>query len=353
LTVSAATITGPDASKFGMVGDSCTQAPVPAGGSCVATMSFAPGQDYADATAAITFSDDSASGAHTVALAATVRPGHTSWDTVGDAGDTLLGPHFFDATPATARFSVAGTSNRITAQISLSTQYGTESPLVTLTVPAGQSLAAGDYPATTSAGSTSGPGLSVVGSGSGCASQVGSFHLDEVAFDPDTGELTALALTFVDRCSTSVPAAYGSIAWQATDPAPERAGPGSSTDTVAPGAPIVTRDRGGLGTVQLYWTNPADADFNRTIVRESVGITPPVRLTSGVLVYSGSNRNNATITGLTPGLSYSFTLWSVDSRGNLSAATHVVMHGTITVLATPRVAPTRCRWLLPAGSSTS
>jgi hypothetical protein len=337
LTVSAAAITGADAAKFQIVTDSCTQAPIPSGGSCVATLSFAPGQDSASAAAALTFTDDSVIGSHTVPLTATVRPGHTSWDLVGDAADTLLGPHYIQGTPSTMGFDAGGTSNSVSTRITTKTPYGSDVTYVTtFTMPTGQSLAVGDYPSATTAGSTSGPGLSF-GNPYPCGSETGSFHIDEITFDPDSGLLTALAVSFVAHCGTDVAAAYGSIAWQATDPAPERAGPGSPTDTVAPGAPSVVPDKGVLSSVHLSWSNPADADFDRTIVREAVGTTPPARLVSGVGVYTGRN-STVTITGLKPGLSYSYTLWSVDSRGNLSTPTHYIMHGTVTLLSVP-IAP--------------
>jgi hypothetical protein len=234
-------------------------------------------------------------------------------------------------------FDAGGTSHSVTARITTTTPYGSNVTYVTtLTMPAGESLAVGDYPSSTTAGSTSGPGLSF-GAPYPCGSETGSFRIDEISFDPDGGQLTALAVSFVAHCGTDVAAAYGSIAWQATNPAPERSGPGSPTDNVAPGAPTTPQGKNVLASVRLSWGNPADADFDRTIVRQAVGVTAPARLVSGTSVYVGRG-NTVTITGLKPGLSYSYTLWSVDSQGNLSKPAHVFMHGTVTLLSVP-VAP--------------
>jgi len=349
LAVSAVTIGGADAAKFKLLGNSCVAAPVQAGSACLARIAFTPGEDRAAAAASVVFTDDS-TGPHSVALSATVQPGYTSWDMAGDRDDTVLGPLSVEGTPsATDTIAAYGTPNSVTVRIVAPRPYPYEqgTSLARFTVPDGQALAPGDYSNAADAGSTAGPGVNLDYTWSQCPGdpQHGSFHIDELTFDSDSGGLTALAVTFETHCGSNPAAAYGSIAWHATNPAAERAGPGSSSDTSGPGTPANARGGGGVkvGYVHLWWLNPPDIDWERTVIREAVGTTPPASPTSGTLVYSGRG-SAATLTGRIPGRSYSYSIWGVDTRGNWSVPAHASVHGTVTILALPKAAPYGVYW---------
>ncbi|MFD2562583.1 polysaccharide lyase family 7 protein [Aquimarina rubra] len=90
---------------------------------------------------------------------------------------------------------------------------------------------------------------------------------------------------------------------------------GNQEDTTPPGPISGLSATAGDGTVSLSWNNPGDADFNN------------VRITyaGGNATTSGESR---TISGLTNGTSYTFTLVAVDNAGNTSSSR--------TIIATPQ-----------------
>ncbi|WP_298540578.1 polysaccharide lyase family 7 protein [uncultured Aquimarina sp.] len=85
---------------------------------------------------------------------------------------------------------------------------------------------------------------------------------------------------------------------------------GNPGDTTPTGPVSELNATAGNGFVALNWNNPGDADFNN------------VRITynGGNVTTSGENR---TISGLTNGTSYTFTLVAVDNAGNISSSKSV------------------------------
>ncbi|MDH7445802.1 polysaccharide lyase family 7 protein [Aquimarina sp. 2201CG14-23] len=81
-------------------------------------------------------------------------------------------------------------------------------------------------------------------------------------------------------------------------------------DTTPPGAVSNLRANAGNGSVSLSWDNPNDADFS------NVSIT----YTGGSTTATGENK---TISGLTNGTSYTFTVVAKDDSGNTSSSKSV------------------------------
>ncbi|REK77831.1 hypothetical protein DX130_03885 [Paenibacillus paeoniae] len=95
-------------------------------------------------------------------------------------------------------------------------------------------------------------------------------------------------------------------------------GPGTGGDTIAPSAPSALVSTGATSsTISLSWGASTD----------NVGVT-------GYTVYYGSSSVNvtgttATISGLSPNTSYTFTVKARDAAGNLSAASNTLQASTI------------------------
>ncbi len=85
---------------------------------------------------------------------------------------------------------------------------------------------------------------------------------------------------------------------------------GGSGDTTPPGPVTGLSASAGDGSVSLSWSNPGDSDFSHVIIS-----------------YSGGNINTSsqsrTITGLTNGTSYTFTVTAYDNAGNASSGSAV------------------------------
>ncbi len=87
-----------------------------------------------------------------------------------------------------------------------------------------------------------------------------------------------------------------------------------TADSTPPDVVVLTATAQANGSVQVTWTDPANADFSHILLSwTSVGgtTTPPLTITSEV--------ETATINGLTDGTEYTFTAKSVDAAGNQSA----------------------------------
>jgi hypothetical protein len=92
-------------------------------------------------------------------------------------------------------------------------------------------------------------------------------------------------------------------------------------DTMSPASVSGLSGTPGNGQVTLTWTDPADADLDHVEITFTPGGTSPVSVLKGT--------QTKTITGLTNGTSYTFTVKAVDTAGNES--------GGETTTATPFV----------------
>ena len=70
-------------------------------------------------------------------------------------------------------------------------------------------------------------------------------------------------------------------------------------------------------SIDLSWTNPADADLAGVMIRRAAGATPPASATSGTLVTDAAKpATSFTDTGLTAGTQYSYALFAHDATPN-------------------------------------
>jgi alpha-tubulin suppressor-like RCC1 family protein len=76
-------------------------------------------------------------------------------------------------------------------------------------------------------------------------------------------------------------------------------------------------------TLRLTWTNPADADLDRIVVRRAEGATAPGTATSGVGVPVDGTATQVLDANLTPRTDYSYAVFALDRAGNTSAAASV------------------------------
>jgi hypothetical protein len=84
----------------------------------------------------------------------------------------------------------------------------------------------------------------------------------------------------------------------------------------------------GAGQIDLGWTNPADADLDRIVIRYRTDGQYPTSPVDGLLVVDKSAVPGAldghTHLGATAGTTYSYSAFSVDAAGNVSGAAHAV-----------------------------
>ena len=92
-------------------------------------------------------------------------------------------------------------------------------------------------------------------------------------------------------------------------------GGGDSADTTPPAATSGLLANSGNGEINLSWTDPSDSDLDRIEITWSPGDgeNQPKSVSPGI--------EAATVTGLTNGTKYTFTVEAVDAAGNTSGAT--------------------------------
>jgi hypothetical protein len=106
----------------------------------------------------------------------------------------------------------------------------------------------------------------------------------------------------------------------------------STVDTAPPALDYTIA--GGVGSVDLTFAPPV-GDLDQIIIRSAVGSTPPATPTSGTAFYSGID-SGVTVGGLTPGTTYSFSLWERDRGGQLSPVrTATLVGSTVTLTGAP------------------
>lgn len=90
-------------------------------------------------------------------------------------------------------------------------------------------------------------------------------------------------------------------------------------DKTGPGAVTNVQASSGETTVTLTWTNPSANDFSHVAVTSNPSLT-----TGSITVHSqtAGSQGSATITGLTSGTEYTFTIITEDDLGNSNSSTH-------------------------------
>ena len=158
--IASASVTGADAAAFPVRIDGCSGTTLPAGGSCQVFLRAAPtGGGPRPASLVLV---DGAGRRTAVQLDASARTGATGLSLKGDPGDSITGGASYAYSPATARFQVAGSRQRVSAVV----DAGTSRFSVDMVPSQGDVLAPGTYGgAERYPFNGSAPGLNVDGNG--------------------------------------------------------------------------------------------------------------------------------------------------------------------------------------------
>lgn len=100
-----------------------------------------------------------------------------------------------------------------------------------------------------------------------------------------------------------------------------------SRDTTAPGRVTDLSAVAGRGRATFSWANPVDADVRAIVVRMATGRTPPSSVSSGTQVFR-SVASSASVTSLRAATDYSFSVFAVDTAGNVSKRSSVSVFGS-------------------------
>ena len=79
----------------------------------------------------------------------------------------------------------------------------------------------------------------------------------------------------------------------------------------------------GNAQVTLCWTNPADSDFSKAMVEYATTAVPSTVLCTYEVAGTAGAAGTYTVTGLTNGTSYTFTVYTQDGTGNRSGGVSV------------------------------
>lgn len=105
-------------------------------------------------------------------------------------------------------------------------------------------------------------------------------------------------------------------------------------DTTAPPAVSRLGAAPGLGTATLSWGNPTAPDLRTVITRVIAGTTPPSSPAAGAPV-ADRLASTAVSTGLRTGTDYSYSVFAVDTSGNVSPRAAQTLRGTRTTMSAP------------------
>jgi hypothetical protein len=236
--------------------------------------------------------------------------GTTNWSMTSDSGDYIGGGANYKYTPATATLTYRGVPQHVSASVNGANGDWWYADFV----PAqGDIITVGTYPsATRYPFNGSGPGLSIYGNGRGCNTLTGSFTVTSVAFSTTTGDLTRLDLSFEQHCEGAAPALRGRLKYRA------------SLDVTAP-PPVSGLMVNATGsTANLTWKNPTVSDLSYTMVRALVDNRGVTLATSGIGVTAGT-ATAVTTSGLDRSRPWTFTVFAVDTHGNVSAPASVTL----------------------------
>jgi len=139
-----------------------------------------------------------------------------------------------------------------------------------------------------------------------------TYHYRVTSKDADDNTATSSDATFTTLANTSSGGGGGSSSGggggsNAVSPVPP---PTNVSSIVAP------------GTVKLAWTNPTHRDFRKVQVVRKVGAYP-TSIKDGTNIYEGTSNSFADSKGLQPGVTYYYSLFSIDKRNRASSPAHI------------------------------
>jgi hypothetical protein len=304
--VGQAAFAGGSTGDFRLANDTCSGTSLAAGNSCSVRIGFTP-RRAGPRGSILTFPIDGQ--LDTVQLTGSAPAGSSSLVT--------FGPDYIDSNQ---RWRYVDGPDQISAGFhsgflgfgeSRIYDPGFDSEVMWLTVPRGHTFTLGTH-LTRSANDLNRYGLSVYGHGRGCGSYSGKIDIKQLLLASDGNPIRA-DITFTQICDEA-PAVHmtGELRWRL------------APDITPP--PPITQLRV-TSTRTVTWTAPRVADFSYTRVRVTTGaVDPRAVAAAGYLVYIGPGQT-ARLPALTPGLRYILSARTVDTTGNLSAASWTTFTG--------------------------
>jgi hypothetical protein len=300
--VGTPTIAGSNPGAFAITANSCAKT-LAAHKDCSIALQFVP---HVGGARTARLAVQVAGVSRTVELDATTLPGSSVLTAITGGGRVPGSGTNYDFTQANAVFLVGSGPLGLTASV--------EDDFFALTFagPNRSMPTVGTY--TTSANAVAGaPVVSVIGPGSGCDQLAGSFTVKQAVYTTYgmPGNLFPLHvdITYSEHCVGGTNTLSGEFAWDAVATVTSPPAVGSLSATAA------------SGTVTAHWTNPTHT-WAYTIVRVQPTTTNDAKAQpfSGTPVYSGTG-TSATITGLTHGVSYTISAFTVDAYGDVTGPT--------------------------------
>jgi hypothetical protein len=302
VTVSTPTISGSNPGAFGIMASTCGRT-LAAHKDCSISLHFLPHVAGArSARLAVTVAGVS----RAVELDATTFPGSSVLTAITGGGRVPGSGTNYDFTQANAVFLVSSGPLGLTASVD------DDFFAVTFAGPNRTMPTVGTY--STGANPVAGaPFVSVTGPGSGCDQLAGSFTVKQAAYTsygvPGYQFPLHIDIVYSEHCVGGTNTMSGEFAY---DTVP--------TVTSPPAVTALSAAKSGA-SVAVHWTNPTHTwAYTVLRVQQANANDPNAQAFSGTPVYSGTGAG-ATISGLTHGVAYTVSAFTVDSYGDVTGPT--------------------------------
>lgn len=312
LHVTSTSFTGSNPADFAELSNSCSS-DIAHDAICVIQTRFTPTAP-GGRSATLVLSDTTSAGTHQVSLSGRGIDGHTAFYMHSESGDYIGAGKNYAYDPTNASIGASGSTNFVSMAVS----SGPDNWSAQFKAPNGQVLAPGTYSgATRYPFQGGGAGLNVDGDGRGCNTLTGTFTVIEAVYEGGTGPLQRFSATFEQHCEGGTPALFGWVSYRATNAnvPPPVASPVTGLNAYPT-----------IGSALIQWTNPNQMDYIETIVRAQESLTPPT-ISQGIEVYRGTGQG-VVLDYLTPGQSYSVSVWTRDSSNDLSTPATLTLRGS-------------------------
>jgi formylglycine-generating enzyme required for sulfatase activity len=156
-----------------------------------------------------------------------------------------------------------------------------------------------------------------------------TFKADGGNWSGSTNDMTLTGTEGAELTAPATPAktGYTFSAWNpavpATFPAADTTYTATWNDVTSPATVTSLTATTGSAQVTLHWTNPADSDFSKAVVEYATTATQSTVLGTYEAAGTAGAAGTYTVTGLTNGTSYTFTVYAQDGAGNRSGGASV------------------------------
>jgi hypothetical protein len=300
--VGTPTITGSNPGAFAIVGNSCAKTLL-AHRDCAISLQFVP---HVGGARTALLAVPVAGVSRTVELDATTFPGSSMLTAITGGGRVPGSGTNYNFTQANAVFLVASGPLGLTAAVE-NDFFALTFAGPNRTMPTVGTYNTGANPAANA------PIVSVIGPGSGCDQLAGSFTVKQAVYTSYgiPGNLFPLHIDidYSEHCVGGTNTLSGEFAWDAVPTVTSPPAVGSLSATAK------------SGTVTVRWTNPTHTwAYTVLRVQPTTANDAHAQPFSGTPVYSGTG-TSATIGGLTHGVSYTISAFTVDAYGDVTGPT--------------------------------